>query len=59
MVSRENTIIAVCIALAIALLYGLNAVTTLAQWQSAAVVLGVGVLIPTLVNEYLDGQNDA
>ena len=56
MVSRENTIIAVCIALAIALLYGLNAVTTLAQWQSAAVVLGVGVLLPTLLNEYLEAD---
>ncbi|KPN29599.1 hypothetical protein SY89_00313 [Halolamina pelagica] len=56
MVSRENTVIAVCIALAIASLYVANSLTTLQQWQSAALILGVGVLVPTLVNEFLDGR---
>jgi len=56
MVSRENTVIAGCIALAIASLYVANTLTTLQQWQSAALILGVGVLLPTLVNEFLDGR---
>jgi hypothetical protein len=56
MVSRENTVIATCIALAITSLYVANSLTTLQQWQSAGLILGVGVLLPTLVNEYLDGR---
>ncbi|GAB7011955.1 hypothetical protein [Halolamina salina] len=56
MVSRENTVIAACIALAIASLYVANTLTTLQQWQSAGLILGVGVLLPTLVNEFLDGR---
>lgn len=55
MVSRENTVIAACIALAFVVLYALSTTNTLSSTTaSAAVVLGVGVVLPTLVNEFLD-----
>lgn len=54
MVSRENRVIAVCIALAVLLLFALNAVTDPPSWAVLAALLGVGVVAPTLVNEYLD-----
>ncbi|WP_176696673.1 hypothetical protein [Haloparvum sedimenti] len=52
MVSRENRVIAVCLAVAVLLLFGLNAVTDPPSWAILAVLLGVGVVVPTLVNEY-------
>jgi hypothetical protein len=58
MVSRENTVIVGFIALTLVLLYGLLAVTTLPTWASSAVVLGVGVVAPLLVNEYLSKRTD-
>ena len=59
MVSRENTVITLCITLAVVSLYVANSLTTLQQWQSAGLILGVGVLLPTLLNEYLDGRAGA
>ncbi|GAB3418225.1 hypothetical protein GCM10027435_17920 [Haloparvum alkalitolerans] len=58
MVSRENRVIAACIVLAVLLLFALNAVTDPPSWATLAVLLGVGVLVPTLVNEYL-GRREA
>jgi len=54
MVSRENKVIAACIALALLVLYVLSGTNTLSSSSaSAAVLLGIGVLLPTLINEYL------
>lgn len=58
MVSRENTVIVGFVALALVLLYGLLAVTNLPTWASSAVVLGVGVVAPILVNGYLSKRTD-
>lgn len=53
MVSSENQVIIVFIALAIVLLFGLLSVTEPPTWMSGAVILGVGVIAPTIINEYL------
>ncbi len=54
MLSRENAVIAGFIALAIALLAAVLGVSDPPAWVSVAVVVGVGVIAPTLLNEYLD-----
>ena len=56
MLSRENSVIAVCILGAVGSVYALSTMMTLPTWGSVAVVLGIGVLLPTLLNEYLDGR---
>jgi len=56
MVSRENRVIVACIASALVLLYLATELATLPTWGSAAIVLGVGVVVPTLVNTYLDSR---
>lgn len=56
MVSRENAVIAACIAAAFGLPVALTAVTTPPTWASAAVLVGVGVVAPQLLNEYLDAR---
>jgi len=54
MVSRENKVIAACIALALLVLYVLSETNTLSSPSASAVVLlGIGVLLPTLINEFL------
>jgi predicted membrane channel-forming protein YqfA (hemolysin III family) len=56
MVSRENTVIALFVALAFLVLAVVPESMTRTAWTGAAVVLVVGVVCPTLVNEYLDGR---
>jgi len=56
MLSRETTITLSFIALAAVLLYVANGLTTPPTWASALILLGVGVVVPTLINEYLDRQ---
>lgn len=58
MVSRENKVIVAFIALAVVLLYIVSAVTTLPTWGSAAIVIGVGVVIPVIINGYLDNRQE-
>jgi len=58
MVSRENKIIVGFIALTLLLLVPLNTAQP-PLWVISAVVLGVGVIAPTLINEYLDRQESA
>lgn len=53
MVSRENKVIAGFITLAIILLFGIHSVSEPPTWVSGAIVIGVGVIVPTLINEYL------
>jgi len=56
MVSRENVVIALFVALAFVALAVVSEFTSPASWVGAAVVLVAGVVCPTLVNEYLDGR---
>ena len=53
MVSRENKVIGGFITLAVILLFVIHSVSEPPTWVSDAVVIGVGVIVPTLVNEYL------
>jgi hypothetical protein len=60
MVSRENAVIAASIALAFVLLYALTETNTLTSTSGSAVVLlGVGVVLPTLLNELLNRRENA
>lgn len=56
MVSRENKVVIVFVALALVVLYGLLEVRDLPTWASSAVIIGIGVVCPVLVNEYLSGR---
>lgn len=56
MVSRENTVVALFVALAFVTLAVGPEFVGRSAWTGAAVVLVVGVGLPTLVNEYLDSR---
>lgn len=49
--TRENGIVVACIVAALLAAYGLDATVGLVTWQFAAVVLGVGVVLPTALTE--------
>lgn len=51
LVSTETKITAVFVLLALGLVFGSTAVTN-KQWVHFAVLLGVGVIAPTLINEW-------
>ena len=59
MVSRENKIIAGFIILAIVLLFGISSVSDPPTWVTVAVLIGLGVVAPTLVNEYFNQKEQA
>jgi 2-phosphoglycerate kinase len=59
MVSAENKVIAGFITLAVILLFGIHSVSEPPTWVSGAVVIGVGVIVPTLINEYLTRQEQS
>lgn len=54
MVSRENKVIVAFIALAILSLYVLAELSIESIGAGGAVIIGVGVVAPLLVNNYLD-----
>lgn len=54
MVSRENTVIMACISLAVLTLYATAETVTLPPWARSAILLGIGVIAPLVINEYLD-----
>lgn len=54
MVSRENAVIVASLVVAIAAWYVVEAVATASPWASWAALIGVGVILPTVANEYLD-----
>ncbi|MDS0284227.1 hypothetical protein [Haloarcula onubensis] len=54
MVSRENTVIAAYLAVTLFLLYAVIETASPPVWVSSAILLGLGVVAPTLTNEYLD-----
>ena len=49
--TRENGVVVACIVAALLVAYALDATLDLASWQFAAVVLGVGVVLPTVLTE--------
>jgi hypothetical protein len=53
LVSTETKITALFVMLAIVSVFGTTAVTD-RQWIHFAVLLGVGVVVPTLINEWRD-----
>jgi dolichol kinase len=55
MVSRENKVIVGFITLTLLLVVLLSTAQP-PLWVISAVILGVGVIAPTLINEYLDRQ---
>jgi hypothetical protein len=54
MVSRENAVIVACMAVALAAAFGGRVLTDLSDTLLFGVLLLVGVLVPQLVNNYLD-----
>ena len=57
MVSRQNGVIAAYVAATLLLLYVVTETATPPTWVTAALLLGIGVVAPTLTNEYLDRRN--
>jgi hypothetical protein len=58
MLSRENKVIVGFITATVLLLLPLSAAQP-PLWVVAAVMIGVGVVAPTLVNDYLDRQDSS
>lgn len=56
MVSRENAVIVASLVVAIAAWYLAEAFAPSTWWASWVALVGVGVLLPTLANEYFDRQ---
>ena len=59
MVSRENSVVLVTGSAALVLLYVFAAVVDAPAWVGTGAVLVVGVVLPQLVNSYLDRREDA
>lgn len=53
MVSRENAVILVSLALGIVAYYAVETFLSQPAWVGYAVLIVVGVIVPTLVNESL------
>jgi hypothetical protein len=53
LVSTETKITAVFVILGLVSVYGTTAVTD-KQWVHLAVLIGVGVIVPTFINEWSD-----
>jgi len=54
MVSRENKVIAAYLVATLLLLFVVIETVSPPSWVSGAIVVGLGVIAPTLTNEYLD-----
>ena len=54
MVSRENRVVLATGSAALVLLYVFAAVVHAPTWVGTGIVLAVGVVLPQLVNDYLD-----
>ena len=59
MLSRENIVILGFIAVAVTAAVGIDTTTTLPSWLPFASLLGLGVIAPLLVNNYLDARDTA
>ena len=58
MLSRENKVMVAFIALALLSLFVLLSLSEPPTWVSGALVIGIGVIAPLLVNTYLDRRDD-
>ena len=56
MVSRENVVVLVSMVVALPVTYLVYAFADLPFWAELLVLVGLGVVVPTLVNDYLDRQ---
>lgn len=56
MISRENMVIALFVALAFVALAVVSEFASPASWVGTVVVLVVGVVLPTLINEHLGSR---
>jgi hypothetical protein len=54
MLSRENVVILAFMTSSIALLFGATELSDPPTWTGGAILIGVGVVTPLLVNGYLD-----
>ena len=59
MLSRENIVILVFIAVAVTAAVGIDTATTLPGWLLLASLVGLGVIAPLLVNNYFDARDAA
>ena len=59
MLSRENIVILVFIAVAVTAAVGIDTATTLPGWLPFASLVGLGVIAPLLVNNYFDARDAA
>jgi hypothetical protein len=59
MLSRENTIIAVCVVLAVIAAVGIDTVADVPDWFPVALLIGLGGIVPLLVNTALDSRETA
>lgn len=57
MPSRENTIIATCVVLAVTAAVGIDTVADVPNWFPIALLIGLGVIVPLLVTERLDSRD--
>ena len=53
MISRENTVILASLLVAIVAAALVDTYADLPYWVSLGVLIGLGVVVPTLLNEYL------
>ena len=59
MLSRENTIIAVCVVLAGTAAVGIDTVEEGQDWFPVALLIGLGGLVPLLVKRSIDSRETA
>lgn len=60
MLSRENQVIGICITLAAALFVFFQSPSVdPTDWQLLAVLIGVGIILPTVINSYLDSRKES
>lgn len=56
MVSRENAVIFASMIVAIVAAVLAETLANAPDWASVSLLIGIGVVVPTVVNQYLDGR---
>jgi len=54
MVSRENAVVLASLGVALVAAGLVDAYTAAPYWANLGVLVGLGIVVPTLTNEYLD-----
>lgn len=57
MLSRENAVILASMVVAVAAAVLVETYADAPTWVSVGVLIGIGVVVPTVVNEYLDRRS--